>query len=67
MDKNIQEEFNGFDYTTKAKEILAGDVEKLTVKDNEQGLTGNISKTDDYFNDDMIASSRIIDEILKKA
>ena len=65
MENNTTNEFEGFEFTTPAKNIIAGDSTKLQVLDDGSGLTGDFSEVDRYFNDDMIKADKEINDILK--
>ena len=65
MENNTTNEFEGFEFTTPAKNIIAGDFTKLQVLDDGPGSTGDISKVDKYFNNDMIKADKEINDILK--
>ena len=65
MENNTTNEFEGFEFTTPAVNIIAGDSTKLQVLDDGSGSTGDISKVDKYFNNDMIKADKEINDILK--
>ena len=65
MENNTTNEFEGFEFTTPAVNIIAGDSTKLRVLDDGSGLTGDFSEVDNYFNDDMIKADKEINDILK--
>ena len=66
MENNTTEEFNGFDFSTSGKDIIAGEPSKLTIYDDGSGLTGDFSEEDSYFNDDMIKAEQELNSILEE-
>lgn len=62
---NNKDEFNGFNFTTDAKKIIVKNSKDTIIYDDGSGLTGDFSETDNYFNDEMIKSDEIINDILK--
>jgi hypothetical protein len=48
MENDTTIEFKGFEFTTPAKNIIAGDSTKLRVLDDGSELTGDFSEVDKY-------------------
>jgi len=61
----LKEEFEGFDFITPAKNIIAGNTESLVIYDDGSGLTGDFSEVDSYFNDEMIKCDRELNDLLE--
>jgi hypothetical protein len=59
-----KQEFEGFNFITPAKNIIAGNTEELVIYDDGSGLTGDFSEVDNYFNDEMIESDRKLNNLL---
>jgi len=59
-------DFEGFEFETNGKNIIAGEANKVSVYDDGSGLTGDFSEEDGYFNDDMIKAESELDSILKE-
>jgi hypothetical protein len=62
----MEEDFDGFDFVTDPKSIVVVNTNSV-VYDDGSGLTGDFSEIDNYFNDEMVASDNIINEILSTA
>jgi len=61
-----EQEFNGFDFITSGKDIIAGDIEKITVYNDGSGLTCNFSEEDNYYNDDMVKLNKELNQLLEE-
>ncbi|MEA1956294.1 MAG: hypothetical protein U9N02_07365 [Campylobacterota bacterium] len=59
-------DFEGFNFITNGKDIIAGEPENLVTYDDGSGLTGDFSEEDTYFNDDMIVAEKELDLILEE-
>ena len=64
MTQTTTEEFKGFELTIKTSDIIIGKAEELEIYDDGSGLTGDVSSTDHYFNDDMLEADRALDKLL---
>ena len=66
MEKEQEQEFKGFDFTTLGKDIIVDDIEKVTIYNDGSGLTGDFSEEDNYYNDNMIKLDKDLNKLLEE-
>ena len=62
----MEKTFNGVEYSFPISYLIIGNQENSGVRDDASGSTGSIGHSDEYLDEQMLKSSKSIDDLLIK-